>query len=98
MPAGCSVACSRLVYLHAIVVIDGAAAHVGVTLVHGRIDGSTIGGVAGPPALRARDEPLPHPVGDLDRGRERAAVVEDARDRPGRRPHRVASSGCTKIV
>src|SRR5262249_7465347 len=64
--------------LHAVVVEDRAAAHVGVTLVHGGVDGGAPLHEARPPALGAGDHTAPDAIADFDTRHERAAIVEYA--------------------
>src|SRR3954452_2332691 len=65
--------------LHAVVVVDRAAAHVGVTLLDGGVDVRSAADVLEPVALGRADDAGPYAVGDLDRGEEAAARVVDAR-------------------
>src|SRR5687768_1048740 len=64
--------------LDAVVVEHGAASHVGVSLVHGGVDGRLALHEARPLALGAGHHAPAHAVGDLYERDEGAAIVEDA--------------------
>src|SRR3954469_24759519 len=65
--------------LHAVVVVDRAAAHVGVALLDGGVDVRAAADVLEPVALGRGDHAGADHVGDLDRREELAAGVEDPR-------------------
>src|SRR4051794_7921270 len=64
--------------LHAVVVEDRAAAHVGVALLDGGVDVRAAAHVLEPVALGRADDAGTHAVGQLDGGQEAAAGVEHA--------------------
>src|SRR5215813_555119 len=69
---------------HAVVVEDGAAAHVRVPLADGGVDGRAVLCVLRPASLRARHDAGTHAVADLGHRQERAARVADPHLVPGR--------------
>src|SRR3954454_5828988 len=65
--------------LHAVVVVDRAAAHVGVALLDRRVDVGAAAHVLEPMALGRADDAGPHAIGHLDRGEKAPPRVEDPR-------------------
>src|SRR4051794_29941608 len=65
--------------LHAVVMEDRAAAHVGVALLDRRVDVGPAAHVLEPMSLGRADHAGPHAVGHLDHREEAAASVEDPR-------------------
>ena len=68
----------RLVYAHAVVVIDRAAAHVRIALVDGGVDGGALLRVARPASFRARDDAGANAIAHLGDGKKRPSLVFDA--------------------